>query len=199
MSLFKTESWQRCEAELRRRYSSQGRHYHTLQHIRNCLSKLDSVSHCHNREALKLAIWFHDAIYDPLRTDNEEASAELADEWLASIDASSQLREDVAGLIIATDHKTAPANDDEKLIVDIDLSILGSSEIDYVRYAGNIRKEYAAFSDKDYTEGRKKVLRHFLDKPALYSIPLFSERFEAPARRNLERELKSLAQSEEPP
>lgn len=192
MSLFKTESWQSCETELRRRYSSQGRHYHTVQHIEDCLSKLESVSQCHNREALGIAIWFHDAIYDPLRNDNERASAELADEWLASIDTTSQLRETVAGLIIATDHKTAPVSDDEKLIIDIDLSILGSSETGYARYARNIRKEYPAFSDGDYAEGRRKVLHHFLQRPALYSTPSFRERYEEPARRNLKDELKSL-------
>ena len=192
MSIFTTESWKACEKELRRIYSSEGRHYHTIAHVEDCLSKLESVSNCENREAVEIAIWFHDAIYDPLRNDNESESATLAEEWLRTVKAPNAFRDEVTKLIVATDHKTTPLTSDEKLIVDIDLSILGSTEKEYDRYSENIRKEYAAFSDEDYAGGRKKVLNHFLRFPTLYSTRPFRERFEKAARSNLERELRLL-------
>lgn len=177
-------------------YSAEGRYYHTIQHVEDCLAKLELVSHCDTREALKIAIWFHDTVYAPLRTDNEEASAALAIDWLKSISAPPEFQAVVSELIIATDHKTEPTTEDEKLIIDIDLSILGSSEEDYDLYAKNIRREYAAFSVEEYAEGRTKVLRHFLQRPELYSTKSFRDQFEEQARSNLERELKTLGASE---
>lgn len=192
MSIFDSEAWSSCKAELCEMYSVEGRHYHTVQHIEDCLSKLNAVSDCENREALQIAIWFHDAIYNPLRNDNEAESAKCADEWLTSIGAAPELRGTVSRLIIATAHQTEPVSNDEKLIVDIDLSILGDSANDYDYYARNIRKEYAAFSDDDYAEGRQKVLRHFLERNSLYLTESSRKRFENQARQNLKSELARL-------
>ena len=77
---------------LTHRYSEPHRHYHTRRHIADCLAEFDVVRFNASRpEAVEFALWFHDAVYNPKATDNEEQSAALAKVFLeAAGDWSSQ-------------------------------------------------------------------------------------------------------------
>src|SRR5688572_7563726 len=82
-------------------YSEPHRAYHNARHIDECLAELDSArSDSRNPDAVEFAIWFHDAIYDPRAGDNEEQSARLARESLATFGARSA--EHVSDLILTT-------------------------------------------------------------------------------------------------
>ncbi|HWE98064.1 MAG TPA: pantetheine-phosphate adenylyltransferase [Tepidisphaeraceae bacterium] len=174
-------------------YESPGRHYHNLHHIVQCLQELDSARGLATApDAMELAIWFHDAVYDPERHDNEVRSADLAAQALADAGVPAATTARVVGLIKATTHRATPLDDDERLLVDIDLSILGRPWEEFDAYEKAIRAEYAHVPDDAFRHGRTAVLRRFLARPNLFSTAAFRSRFEAPARQNLGRAISRL-------
>lgn len=190
------KEWGVCEIELRRRYRENSLAYHNLDHIKDCLKKLQSVDSCQDRDALHLAIWYHDVIYNPQRTDNEEASARFAIEHLGATSLPPTTVEKVARLVRVTDHKTHPETPDEKLIVDIDLSVLGANPEDYRSYAAKIREEYGFVEETAYREGRTNLLKKILGRPVIYQTIHLRRLWEEQARTNMESEIRRLARSE---
>ena len=181
--------------DLCRRYSEPGRAYHNLDHV---AAMLDTVSRfgedLHDPVAVRLTVWFHDAVYDPKRGDNEDQSAAYAVSALRQGRASSALLAIVESLILATKNHVAPPDDtDCQLLLDADLAILGADAAEYDRYAQAIREEYAWVPDADYRAGRTKVLAGFLERERLYHAPSLSDAWEAAARANLQREIETLA------
>jgi predicted metal-dependent HD superfamily phosphohydrolase len=167
-------------------YASSGRHYHTVEHILECLAYFDRVhAHAARPDELEAALWFHDAVYDVSRHDNEALSAQLAHEEAlrAGIPADSAQR--IAGLVLGTTHRAEAADPDARLLADIDLSILGASPERYRRYEADVRREYAAIPEELYRRGRLHVLDSFLERTAIYQTPHFYERLERQARENL--------------
>lgn len=182
-------------AELTRAYSEPGRHYHTLKHVQYVLAMIEQLRPPPpNRAAVRLAAWFHDAVYDPRAKDNEEHGANLAAEKIAALGLPDALREPVRRLILLTKHHRAePGDGDGHALLDADLAILGDSFAAYARYARQVRQEYAWVSDAAYRAGRIEVLRGFLSRPRIYQTEgMFAAR-EAKARRNLAREIERLA------
>jgi predicted metal-dependent HD superfamily phosphohydrolase len=171
-------------------YAAPNRHYHNLAHIEDCLDQLariDGLSAA-EREILTEAIWWHDAVYDPARSDNEELSAELAKQHVAA-----HLREEVGRLIRLTrTHQVEPADKLGALLISIDLSILAAEPSRYDAYAASIRKEYAHVPDDAYRAGRADVLRRFAARPAIFPDAAFANACEQKARDNLAREIASL-------
>ncbi|OON71132.1 hypothetical protein B0919_00230 [Hymenobacter sp. CRA2] len=194
------------DAEVRRRgfrqlsdaYSQSGRHYHSLAHIRHMLETAEAYhARLQDAVAVQLAIWFHDAVYSPMRSDNEARSAELARQFLAQTSLAAPRRERVAFLIERTqDHTQRPpaADPDLHLLLDIDLQILGAPEADYWRYARQVRQEYSLVPDVLYRRGRQQVLSKFLDTPRIYQTEAFRQKLETAARRNLRAELEAWQQ-----
>jgi predicted metal-dependent HD superfamily phosphohydrolase len=181
--------------QLRAAYAEPHRHYHDIRHIEACLRELAAVDGlmADERQILEYAIWWHDAVYDPTRSDNEEQSAMLAERDLAQLDVDAATRTTVACLIRATrDHTVAPDDRLGTLLVSIDLSILGQPPADYDAYAAAIRAEYAHVPDAAFRAGRAAVLRRFLAAPAIYPDANFRRRYEAQARANIAREIASL-------
>jgi len=167
------------------RYSEPQRVYHTLSHVATLFALLpDGHS---ERAALEFAVWFHDAVYDPTRNNNEEESAALARARLGEMGLPEPLIVGVEQLIWATQthQATDPAT---ALFLDADLSILGSDAETYDRYARAIREEYIWIPLELYRAGRAKLLEGFLRRERIYKTERFL-RLETPARVNLEREL----------
>lgn len=181
------------------RYAEPHRRYHTGAHIQDCLARLAEIPDLGEaeRRVLTWAIWWHDAIYDPTRTDNEAASAELARRELPEFGATPAEIDDVARLIALTaGHAVASGDRLGALLVSIDLSILGAEPSAYDAYAAAVRAEYAPVPEAAFRSGRRRVLQHFLESPALFPDPVFASRLETPARANLAREIAALAQVE---
>lgn len=177
---------------LARNYCEKGRYWHSFSHIEECLNLLDTTDLPEERKTnLEFALFFHDVIYDTHRSDNEERSAEVASEFLGDFSG----KEAVARLILATRHShTKPEIADEKLIADIDLSILGRPPECYSEYAGAIRKEYQWVPDSKYREGRIGLLRKFLDRHTIFHTVTFQNKFESKARANIASEIERLSQ-----
>src|SRR5207253_2303756 len=115
-------------------YAEPHRHYHNQRHIADCLAEFDAVRRLAKQpEALELALWFHDAVYDPKATDNEEQSAALAKRCLEGA-RQPDLARTVAELVMATKLHGADADPDAALVVDMDLSILGQNETRFAEY-----------------------------------------------------------------
>jgi predicted metal-dependent HD superfamily phosphohydrolase len=149
-----------------------------------------------DRRLLRWAILWHDAIYDPTRTDNEERSAELAFDELTACGVDDSTAGEVARLILLTSGHRAQTNDHlGALLVSIDLSILGSDANRYREYVDGVRQEYSHVPEGNWRQGRAAVLKHLLGSEPLYPDPRFRAAFEAQARRNVEEEIKSLAAS----
>jgi predicted metal-dependent HD superfamily phosphohydrolase len=175
-------------SDLLRRWQEPQRHYHTLSHLGALLDLLPA-----DPASLPLAVWFHDAIYDPRAADNEEASAALARESLPRLTLDAGLIAEVSRLVLLTKQHTTAADDTAgQLLLDADLSILGAPEPDYDAYADAIRREYTWVEESAYRAGRAAVLRKFLERAHLYQTDRFRRTHEAPARRNLQREIARL-------
>ncbi|MBX9625452.1 MAG: hypothetical protein K2X82_16720 [Gemmataceae bacterium] len=178
-------------------YSAPDRYYHNLDHVADMLRAVSRlVGPADDPWALQLAVWFHDAVYDPRAKDNEERSAELAADLLGPVGVPRSDLERVGRLIRATAHLTGtePAGDHETaVLLDADLAILGATEDRYRRYAADIRREYAWVPEADYRAGRTRVIAHFLARPRLYRTDLMFAVGEAAARANLRAELAALS------
>lgn len=169
------------------------RHYHTLRHLRDSLVLLEpALSLALHPEEVEMALWFHDAVYEPRATDNEQRSADWAEAALARAGVASEARERIAAMIMATRHAAQPVGGDEQLLVDVDLAILGASAERFDEYDVEVREEYAWVPAPVFRHKRRQVLQEFLDRPSIYTTAAFAQRFEGPARANLRRAIAGL-------
>lgn len=186
--------------ELVRAYTAPGRHYHNLAHIETMLGLMRTHGGALTDPAtVEAAIWFHDAVYDTRRQDNETRSAELATERLGGLTSPERIARIVTMIRATADHAVPDLSNDGArhdcaLFLDMDLAILGSAPDDFAAYEEGVRREYAWVPDPLWSEGRRKVLERFLARPAIYASPQFRASHEAAARRNLARSIKALAE-----
>ena len=179
-------------AQLEAAYREDGRHYHTDRHIDACLRQLGEVEELAERPSeIALALWFHDAVYDTKRADNEEKSAEWARDYLQHAGAGGAVVTRIGDMILAT--KTHLVSGiDGALMVDADLSILGAPADEFDAYDAAIRAEYAWVADPDYRAARRNILESFLARHNIYHTAVFRRRLEARARANLEAAISRL-------
>ena len=174
-------------------YSEPHRLYHTLSHLDDCLHELDEAVHLStDPDAVELAIWYHDSLYDSTAADNELRSAALAESILMGAGCHLDWVSRVASLILWTRHDR-PADDPEaQLIQDIDLSILGQPAPRYEAYEQRIRQEYRRVPEPEFMRKRVTLLERFLTRPRLYRSTFFYKKYEAHARSNFLRSLTQL-------
>jgi len=178
------------------RYAEEHRAYHDAEHVAECLAWLDRVRELAERPAeLEVALFFHDAIYEPLACDNEARSAEKLRQLAREAKVPAKAVECIVGLIESTATHDARSGD-AALLSDVDLAILGASPARYARYEREVRREYAAIDEASYRMGRARVLRGFLERIEIYRTPRLAARLEAQARDNLSSALWALEQSE---
>ena len=167
-------------------YGEPHRRYHTLAHIEHCLAMFDQCkSLALNADALELAVWFHDVILLPGSGDNEARSAELYLQHSAETQ-SSELRELVARLIIATQHDGGSREDADAIyMVDIDLSSFGLSWEEFQRDSHNLREECPECSDAEYHSKQEAFRSALATRESFFCSGFFSERYEQQAQANL--------------
>ncbi len=174
-------------------HAEKHRAYHTLDHIAACLKHLDRVRDLTEKaDEIELALWFHDAIYQPFSATNEEDSANWAAEWLASQGAPPSLVAQITKYILDTKTHKSPESLDGQYLLDIDLSILGAPPEIYDRYEVNIRREYRRVPKFIFRKKRKTVLRSFLEKDSVYFTNYFETRLGMQAKANLARAMSNL-------
>jgi predicted metal-dependent HD superfamily phosphohydrolase len=180
-------------------YAEPQRHYHNQQHIAECLTEFDQVRHLARQPvAVELALWFHDAVYDPKAADNEERSAALAQRCLAEGRIVGVWADTVNKLVMATKNHEVGTDIDAAVMVDVDLSILGGDEKRFFEYEEQIRREYAWVSDPVFGSKRAKILEGFLAREQIFATEWFRNRYEQSARRNLEASLNMLKRLSKP-
>lgn len=171
------------------RWREPHRRYHTVDHLATMLSIVESDG---APAPVRLAVWYHDAVYDPRAAGdaNERASAALASTELATLGLPAATVAEVRRLVLLTaTHAAEPGDRNGALLCDADLAILASPPAGYDAYAAAVREEYAHVPDDAFRAGRAAVLEALLALPALYRL---HAEWEAPARANLARELAML-------
>jgi predicted metal-dependent HD superfamily phosphohydrolase len=182
-------------AEIENHYSGKKRYYHNLSHLQNLLTQLTiAKSNIQDWDAIVFSLFYHDIVYNTLKQDNEEKSAELAGKRLAEMHVPEEKITKCKQQILATKGHAISAETDTNLFTDADLSILGQPSDIYKEYCAQIRKEYSAYPDILYNPGRKKVLAHFLKMDRIFKTEVFFDAFEAQARKNICEEMRGLGE-----
>lgn len=176
------------------------RRYHGTDHLVAVLDRVDELSaHAAHPDTVRLAAWFHDAVYRPDRSENEERSAELAERALTEAGVAPRTVAEVVRLVrLTTTHDPADGDRDGEVLCDADLAILAAGPEEYAHYAAAVREEYAFVPPAAFRAGRADILRTLLSRPSLYRTPA-ARPWEDTARRNLATELELLTAATEPP
>ena len=176
-------------------YDDPARGYHDLRHLREVLEHLDDLVPADHpeRDAVVLAAWFHDAVYDAVG-DNEERSARLADAVLTQAGVPIPLVDEVTRLVrLTAGHDPAADDVPGQLLCDADLAILAADRERYDAYVAGVRQEYAEVPDADFRAGRKAVLEDLLAHDTLFHSDAARERWEEKARANVSAEVAALS------
>lgn len=175
--------------QLLKAYSEPQRHYHSVQHIIECLKHLDEVRHLlQDAQGVELALWFHDVVYNPQSVQNEDDSALLMLQLCADLFPAKQLSK-VANWIRATRLHSATDESDLQYLLDIDLAILATDEMRFNEYEAQIRKEYAWVDATLYDVKRAEVLNNFYRAEMLFQTAYFQQKCESKAKQNLAKTL----------
>ncbi|THA32169.1 hypothetical protein E6R18_14835 [Streptomyces sp. A1277] len=176
------------------RWAEPQRKYHTTAHLAAVLDRIDTLAgHAADPDAVRLAAWFHDAVYRPDRSENEERSAALAERALPEAGVSAEVTAEVARLVrLTVTHDPAAGDTDGEVLCDADLAILAALPKEYARYAAQVREEYGFVPEEAFREGRAAVLRQLLGLPRLFRTPYGAAEWEPRARQNLLTELELL-------
>jgi predicted metal-dependent HD superfamily phosphohydrolase/outer membrane protein assembly factor BamB len=182
--------------DLLARYAEQQRRYHDQRHLTEMLETIDELADlADDADTVRLATWFHDAIYDPTADpgENEEVSAQLAELELSAYGVPAEQVEEVGRLIrLTAKHDCEPDDANGAVLCDADLRILSLPADRYDEYAAGIREEYGHIGDRDFARGRMTFLQGLAGTP-LYATSRGHEQWEDAARQNLERELSTWA------
>jgi predicted metal-dependent HD superfamily phosphohydrolase len=179
--------------DLTARYSEPHRKYHTMQHLHECFEKLQELrAFARKPEEIELALWFHDAIYETRRKDNEEKSADWARSAVLQAGVAAPASDRVYELVMATRHNAVPAGIDAQILVDVDLSILGASPGRFDEYEAQVRQEYSWVPGLIFRRERRKILEDFLKRETIFQTRRFVDAYEMQARANLRRSIGKL-------
>ncbi|MFF8596537.1 hypothetical protein ACF061_34920 [Streptomyces sp. NPDC015220] len=179
---------------LLRRWQEPQRHYHTLTHLTAVLDHVDVLAeYAADPDVVRLAAWFHDAVYLPERSENEERSARLAERALTEAGVPARKTAEVARLVrLTVTHDPAGDDRDGRVLCDADLAILAAPPSAYAAYTAGVREEYHFVPNDAFRRGRADVLRQLLALPRLFRTPYGERHWEATARYNLASELEML-------
>jgi predicted metal-dependent HD superfamily phosphohydrolase len=179
--------------EIEKAYSNKKRHYHSLTHLQHLFQQLTEVKNeIKDWDTILFTLYYHDLVYNTLKQDNEEQSAELAGQRMKQVGIPHEKILVCKEQILATKSHVVSDNSDTNYFTDADLSVLGADWDTYQTYFKNIRKEYSIYPSIVYNPGRKKVLQHFLAMPRIFKTEYFFHLYEQQAKTNLHKELNQL-------
>ena len=173
-------------AQLLARWAEPHRKYHSTEHLNACLRHFAQMQQAAERpHEVQMALWFHDAVYELGRADNEQRSADWARDAMLAAGIDADVAQRVHALVTVTRHDCAPTTQDAEVLLDIDLAILGQPGRVFERYEAQIADEFAAVPLAQRRSRRRAILQQFLDRPHIYHTALFHSLYEAQARANL--------------
>lgn len=160
------------QAWLLRQWTRPNRAYHSLQnHLIPLLEQIAALKLCaYEEELLSLAAWWHDAVYEPGQSDNEEQSAaEFMIRWPGDFDSARRVRD-----IILASKRHLPTGDSlADAFLRLDLApLLSSAQPEMRRYEELIRAEFMPLAGREaYLAGRIAFLRRMLEHPLVGPRP----------------------------
>ena len=169
------------------------RRYHSVEHLRGILEHVEELAQfADDPDAVRLAAWYHDAVYAGL-PDDEERSARRAEQDLSRLELQPQLVDEVARLIrLTVTHDPAPGDHNGEVLSDADLAALAVPRESYVRNTAAIRAEYGHVPDDAFRRGRVQVLVALLGGPGVFRTDYARREWEPSAQGNLRAELAAL-------
>jgi len=174
-------------------WSEKHRHYHTLQHLRECFERFEELrGDAKSPPQIAVALWFHDGFYDPTQCNNEARSADWARNAALESGIGGPIADKLHAMVMATKHHGMPEDADTRLLVDIDLAIFGADVARFDESNAQVRREYAHVPEAEWLVGRGRVLRQFLERDRLYGTQRFHDMYEERARQNIRRALDRL-------
>lgn len=185
-----------AEAEwrlLRTQYEEPVRAYHNLEHIGQMLHILQMWPGDEAMPtAVSLAVWYHDAVYDPQASDNEAQSAALLAANLTGLVADEIVQEAVRLVLLTIHHQADEQDVWGRRMIDADLSNFGSARAQFCQNSAAIRREYAHVPEAAYRAGRQLVLQRFLERQPLFLTQWGRQQWETAARQNIQYEIEQL-------
>lgn len=179
--------------EILTKYQEPWRFYHTLKHLRSGFEVLDHFFKSKVTGQVELALWYHDFEYDTHASDNENKSAEVASDRITKIlQIPLNFAIEVGQLILATKYTAGPSTDQAKILLDVDLSVLGEAPAVFDQYEEDVRKEYSWVPEVDFRNGRREILERFLNPTIYNTTEMRSSLYEVRARENLKRSIEKL-------
>ena len=189
--------WRRCHAgpeavdpapvyaDLVARYGEPHRHYHTLGHIDDCLERFDRVRDLPpDPDAVEIALWFHDVIFDADARDNERRSARYYLDHASG--ATARFQRHVCSMILASTHAGLLSSADLGYMLDIDLAGFGNPWPKFRRTTDVVRAEYAHLSDAEFAAGMSGFFGVLMARPSIFRTDTFRAACETTARANIE-------------
>lgn len=179
-------------------YDEGHRRYHNRAHLEELFALYEGCKHLmKDREAVIAAVFYHDLVYNPRSSVNEEESARRAVSFLPGLGFSPAFAERVGEMVLCTKTHDCPEDDgDAKLFIDMDMAILGSDPARYRAYARAVREEYSCFDDRTFYGARlNRFLIPTLSKPRLFLTDLFENRYGEQARKNMAEETAVIEKS----
>jgi predicted metal-dependent HD superfamily phosphohydrolase len=174
-------------------WSEPHRRYHDLAHLAAVLGLVGELAgDAADSDAVRLAAWYHDIVYEPERTSNEQVSAGRARAGLRGLVPDARVNEVERLVLLTAGHDPAPGDANGAVLCDADLAVLAGPPDAYATYASAVREEYGHLSDEEFTAGRIAVLEHLLALPALYRTPEAARQWTDRAAANLTAELTLL-------
>lgn len=181
-------------------YSEPPRSYHTLTHVSWGLQRIDEIVRHENLDerinvnAVRWAMWFHDVsmTFGDGSDDDEERSARRAFQEAKQAGLGTRFADTVLRLVLSTSPWAEKLSLDESVLVDADLSMLGSSQNDFDVYEERVRREWAGYNDQAFAMGRTLVLRRLLKKRRIFTTDYGRDKWEARAQSNLRRSVEKL-------
>lgn len=177
------------------------RSYHNSAHLLEMLETLDALyTPQQPSRAVLLAAWLHDIIYEAEPGKDEAASADFARDVLTPLVKKGTLTlwevNSACALITATTtHLPAEIDGLERYdllhFLDADLAIFAADSARYSRYVAGVRREYSAYSDEEFAQGRVAILKNFVAREYIFATEKAREKYEKRARLNIENELSS--------
>ena len=179
--------------EIVENHTNKKRYYHTLEHLESLLFQLTPIkTEINHWNTILFTLFYHDVIYNSLKSNNEEKSAEFAIQRMQLLSVPQEIIKRCENQILATKHHKLSEDTDTNYFTDADLAILGANWETYQQYYKNVRKEYAVYPNLVYNSGRKKALKHFLTMDNIFKTEYFYKKFEKTARENIQREIDFL-------
>ncbi len=183
------------------RWQEPGRFHHGLSHLIEVLQRVDTLAEeTHDPDAVRLAAWYHGAIFDTSLVteyrraagEDKAASAELARTELSAIGVPEAMVDRITTMILTLRGHASECTDiDCQALSDADLGSLAVEPQKFRAYRDNVRKEFAHLDVLDYVEARIAIITKLLGRNHLFASPMAAV-WEDAARENLAAELSRL-------